>query len=194
MGKILVFLYDTMAGFEMSFASYLIGNYSDREVIGIGYEKKPVRDSSGVFYSPTLTVSEAIALPDVEGLIIPGGRSGDCRPELVALIQKLDREQRLLAAICAGPMFLALAGVLNGRRFTTSLAEWDDDAREHYRATDPFPRATYTGSRMVRDGHIVTAIGYAFADFGIEIADGLGLFESPEERAKFEAVVHGTKA
>lgn len=130
-----------------------------------------------------VTVSESLALADIEGLIISGGASVDLRPELADLIHRLDKEQRLLAAICAGPIFFALAGILKDRRYTTSLSEWNDYARKHYRNEDPFPRETFVDSRMVSDGHVLTAIGYVSGEFGVEIAYVLAYLRRPKRRS-----------
>lgn len=192
MGKILLFEYETMADFEVTLVTHLLNCYSGREIVTIGYDCDLVVAASGIRYTPAMTVAEALKLPDIEGLIIPGGFAGDFRPELGALIKRLDGEQRLLAAICAGPHFLARAGALAGRRYTTTLTKWTEEEVKSYGAvTDPFPRETFVAQRMVRDGHIVTAVGNAFIDFAWEIADSFGVFGSPEVRTAYLAAVRG---
>jgi putative intracellular protease/amidase len=125
---------------------------------------------------------EAMNLDDVAGIIIPGGWNDEQRPELTELIQKLDMENKFVAAICAGPQYLARAGILKGKKYTTTMTEKVYKERGTY---DPFPRDTYVEQNVVRDGNIITAVGAAFIDFAIEIADYMKLFDNAEERESF---------
>lgn len=170
MGQVLVFLYDTMADFEMTLAAQFVACVAHHTIVPISYGGAPCKGTSGLVYQAAMSVQQALELDDVDGLIIPGGMSGDFRPELNALIKRLDDEDKLLAAISAGPYFLARAGVLNGRRFTTALTEWSDANRLRYGGDDPFPRETCTSATMERDGHVITAIGHAFVEFALSVA------------------------
>jgi len=57
------------------------------------------------------------------GLIFPGGIEITVPSALRDLILEFDRKHILLGAICAGPTFLALAGILPRYKYTTSLTE-----------------------------------------------------------------------
>ena len=73
-------------------------------------------------------------------------------------------KHKVLAAICVAPITLARAGVLEGKRATTSLAGSVIEAEG----------ATYTGALVERDGLIITANGPAASDaFGRAIAAAL---------------------
>jgi putative intracellular protease/amidase len=102
MGKILVFIYDEMADFEITFVTHLLGADSGKEIITIGYEDKLIKSKSGIVYKPIKLIKDVLT-EEVEGLIIPGGWNGKIRPELIELIQNLNVKGNLLAAICAGP-------------------------------------------------------------------------------------------
>lgn len=98
------------------------------------------------------------------GLVLPGLANGILRPNgeitpvdqevvfsdvrLHRLIRAFDRDRRVLAAVCSAPAMLASAGVLEGRRFVSSVAD---------RAI--FRGATAVGGPAVRDGHIITGLG-----------------------------------
>ena len=120
---------------------------------------------------------------DIEGIIIPGGGTRIFKPELKDLILRLNAKKKLLAAICAGPEFLAKSGVLDGRNYTTTK---DPQSYEEVNEEDPFPRETYVETRVIRDGNIITAKGYAFSDFALKIWDWFNLYNNEEEKEELK--------
>ncbi|WBW94921.1 DJ-1/PfpI family protein [Oceanirhabdus sp. W0125-5] len=120
MGKILCFIYDDMADFEMTLPGTAI-SWLKKELVTIAYKNKAVQSRPGFKYLPHATVKEALDFDDIDGLIIPGGWGDEQKTELTELIQKLNKGDKMLAAICAGPKFLARAGVLNDKKYTTTL-------------------------------------------------------------------------
>lgn len=181
MEKVLCFIYENMVDFEMTLACHL----SDKEVIPIAYEIKIIKSNSGMCYYPMTTVKEALKYTDVAGLIIPGGQNDEQRPELTELIKKLNNQNKLLAAICAGPQYLARAGILKGKKYTTTLTP--DKLNEYFHSVleDPFPRDTYVNENVVRDNNIITAVGNAFVDFSVEVSDYFGNFKDEKEKRAY---------
>jgi Putative intracellular protease/amidase len=187
MEKILCFIYDDMVDFEMTLACHLV----NKEIIPIAYKIKVIRSNSGMCYYPIATVKEALEYTDVTGLIIPGGQNDEQRQELTELINKLNDEGKLLAAICAGPQYLARAGILVGKKYTTALTK--DKLEEYFPKVlvDPFPRDTYINKNVVRDNNIITAVGNAFVDFSIEILDYFGNFKDEKEKRTYSSHYKG---
>jgi putative intracellular protease/amidase len=181
MGKVLCFIYNEMADFEMTLATHLLG-MSEKEIVLIAYEKEVITSKPGVTYYPRLTVNEALLLNDIEGLIIPGGWVRDLKPELKELICKLDTEKKLIAAICAGPEYLAKAGILDNHKYTTTLSE---EYLKQIGIEDVFPRNNYIKEKVVRDENLITAVGHSFVDFAIEVTDWFGLFDDEEQKERF---------
>ncbi|WP_160680510.1 DJ-1/PfpI family protein [Clostridium sp. C8-1-8] len=179
MSKILCFVYESMADFEITLACHMLGWIPDKRLISIGYEKSPVKASSKLQYMPEITVKEALSLDDLDALIIPGGFERTCKPELIELIQKLDKEKKLICAICAAPEFLAKAGILDNHLYTTTLGE---DYYKENGLEDQFPRQNYLEQKVVRHENIITAKGRSFIDFGIEILDYFEAFEDVSEK------------
>jgi len=184
MGKILCFIYEEMVDFEMTLACHLL----NREIVCIAYGKKVIKSKSGIWYYPMATVKDALDFNDVEALIIPGGFNDEQRQELTDLIQNLNNKGKLLAAICAGTQYLARAGVLQGKMYTTVLTQ--EKLREFFPMTleDPFPRETYISKHVVKDQNIITALGNAFIDFSVEILDYFHYFK--EEKGKQDMTNH----
>ena len=191
MGKVLYYLYSDMADFEITFSSHLLGACAGKEIITVAYEKNIIKSRSGMEYRAKTSVAEACGFSDVEALVITGGYQWNQRQELTKLIQKLDREGVLLAAICAGPIYLARAGVLDHKKYTTTLTE------EYFKnngVVDPFPRENFIDDVLVIDKNIITSINATFIDFGIEIADHLKCFNTPEEKNEFIGIYKNTNS
>lgn len=89
MDKVLIFIFDGMTDYEITFISHLLCADAGKEVITIAYEDKMIKGSSGLIYKPLKLVSDVLN-EDVQGLIIPGGWYGDIKPELIKLINNLN--------------------------------------------------------------------------------------------------------
>lgn len=178
MGKIICFISDVFADFEITLAFHKIKNVGKKEVLSVAYNYETVVSESGLYYQSNLTISEAMKLNNVEALIIPGGPIRKQQPELTEFLIKLDRDKKLLAAICNGPQYLGRAGILNTHKFTTACSK---EKIKELQVTDPFPWVNYVNRRVVQDGHIITAKGRAFVDFSFAIFDYLGIYQGERE-------------
>jgi putative intracellular protease/amidase len=190
MRKILVYIYDGMADFEISLLTHLLSVDCGMKIIIVSNNTGVVKSKSGMLFMPHLDLHK-IDIKEVEGLIIPGGWLANLDERLIKIIKELNNENKLIAAICAAPWILAKAGVLNDCRYTTSIVEWQDIHREFFRIDDPFPRSGYVEGRVIRDGNIITAKGVAFIDFTIEVCEFLGLFKDDTEKRDFEKDLKG---
>lgn len=94
-------------------------------------------------------------------------------PGLHALLQEADREDRIVAAICAGPVVLARAGLLAGREATSS----PDVKKGDHLMRDELSRhgAHYRDdSLVIVDGHFITGNGpKSSQDFGAALVKAL---------------------
>lgn len=185
MRKILVYIYDGMATFEIALLTQLLSFTQDIEFAFVADEIRQIKDKPGFLITPQLDL-KSVDIDDFDGIIIPGGWLAHLDEQLLNIVRDMDKEQKLIAAICAAPWILAKAGVLNGRRYATSIDQWQDSHREIFQQEDPFPREGYVDSRVVRDRNIITAKGIAFIDFTMEVCDYFGLFDDETERIEFE--------
>ena len=98
-------------------------------------------------------------------LVIPGGPghttlASDTR--ILQMLQQQGQAGRLIGSICAGPVVLDQAGVVEGRNFT-SFPE----------TGDRLPRRN-PDARVVRDGNIITSQGAGTAtDFALALVEAL---------------------
>jgi putative intracellular protease/amidase len=179
MKTILCFIYEGFADFEIILTCSILNETDDYEVIYIAYDKSPVISAGGIKIVPNKTVSEITQTKNIAGIIIPGGSLRILKPEFEELVRKLNIEEKVIAAICAGPEFLAKMGILNGKNYTTSK---EAQQYEESNLIDPFPRDTFIDARMIQDGNIITAKGFAFTDFAIQIWDWFNLYEYDSEK------------
>ena len=159
MKEVLCFIYDGFADFETVLTCSPLNEDGNYKVTYIAYEKTPVYSSGGLKINPDKKVSEINSLKDIEGLIIPGGGTRILKPELEKLIKQLNEEKKLLAAICA---------------------------YEQLNEKDPFPRDTYVETRVIQDGNIITAKGFAFTDFALKIWDWFDLYDHDGEKEELK--------
>ena len=116
-----------------------------------------------------------VHLDEYEFVVIPGGKYVslvvDNDVHIKELVKYFDHNQKLVAAICAGPRFLGQAGLLNGRSFTAFTGSEID-----------MPKGIYLPTlKAVKDKNIITARGAgAVYEFAYEITSYL----LGEEKAK----------
>ena len=191
MGKVLLFIFDGMTDYEVTFITHLLGVDGGKKIISISYENKLVKSASNLTYKSDKLVKDVLN-EEVEGLIICGGWYGEVRDELIELINNINSKGKLIGGICgAGTIFLAKAGVLNNVKYTTPVIEWTEKHIKIFGDKDPFLRENFVSKRVVRDKNIITAQGIAFIDFSIEICDWFNLFESQEDKDNFSNSIKG---
>ena len=191
MGKVLVFLFDGMTDYEITFISHILHVDAGKDIITVAFEDSSINAQSGFTFEPDCTLAEVVDL-DAEGLILCGGREVDIKPSLMRLIQRYNEERKLLAAIGgAGTIMLAKSGVLEEATYTTPLTKWTTKYQFVYGIQDPFPRDNYIAKRIVRDRHIITAQSIAFLDFTLEVCAWFQLFQNHQEKHAFGRLIKG---
>ena len=186
MQTVYCYYYHHMADFEVVLLLHRLRNAGGRRIVAIAETMEPVVSQSGLRYLPDLTIAQASA-DEAEALIIPGGPINNRQNAILPLLKQLHARQRLIAAICFGPQFLARAGLLHGLRYTTSCTP------EHIAqlgVEDPFPRSFWIDRRVVRSGNMITAQGHALVDFAREVCRYLQVYRDPrQEEAELGRIV-----
>lgn len=151
------------------------------EVITAGLTPGPVRASRGTLLVPDTTLDAALH-SSYDMVVLPGGMPGsehlknDAR--IIALLKTMAVTGKFIAAICAAPMALHAAGLLEGKRATSFPGVLDRLPGSH----------VYLHDAIVTDGHIVTSRGPGTAmDFALTLTELLaGITKRTEVEAQLQ--------
>jgi 4-methyl-5(b-hydroxyethyl)-thiazole monophosphate biosynthesis len=93
------------------------------------------------------------SLDEYDMILLPGGQPGTDNlkndDRVISAIQKFDENKKWLAAICAAPIVLDKANVLNGKKVTSHPSVIEGH----------FEQSNYLNKEVVLDGHIITSRG-----------------------------------
>jgi protein deglycase len=136
------------------------------EVVSAGLDARPVRASRGVVLIPDTTLDEVMS-DSFDMIVLPGGLPGadnlDQDARIHTLLQRMNRDGKYTAAICAAPKVLASAGLLRGRKATGYPGVLEKTGQS---AIDIGLEA------VVRDGTVITSRGPGTAmDFALELIE-----------------------
>ena len=73
MSKIMCFISEDMADFEITLVLHRLKDSGKRDIVAVRYTLDPISSESGLRYLPDMTLAEALHLDDIEGLVLPGG-------------------------------------------------------------------------------------------------------------------------
>ncbi|WP_394010955.1 DJ-1 family glyoxalase III [Anaerococcus cruorum] len=147
-----------------------------------------IHDTNDITTKSNITLTADTNLNDIDpkefdGLYIPGGTKGaealrdDDR--VVDIVKTFNDEEKLIAAICAGPIVLNKAGVLADKR-ATSFPDLKDDIDNILEYVDD--------QMVVTDGNITTSCGAA-----VTVYLAMRLVEIIKGPEAVEELKHGTQ-
>ncbi len=133
---------------------------------GLEDERKPVKCARGTIIVPETTLDNALT-DSYDLVVLPGGQPGTNNlmddQRIISLVQKMQQQDRYIAAICAAPMVLGKAGVLEGKSATSYPGCLDSMG---------LPGVDFVEDAVVTDGKIVTSRGPGTAmDFALKLID-----------------------
>ena len=166
--KTYILVYDTFAQFEVVLAAYFLKTKGD--IITVGITKDTVLSAEGFTVLPDMVLSDVIN-HDIDVFIIPGGDPNILFNEtaLSDMLKQISKKATLIGAVCSGSVHFAKAGVLDEKRYTTSL-----DITRY----DAFNQANYIDENVVIDKNIITAKANGYVDFAIELGKIMDIYES----------------
>ena len=132
----------------------------------VSLQGKQVTGSHGITIVCDRELSMEIKNYDM--IVLPGGLPGAVNLRdsdlLMDVIREMDKAGKYVCAICAAPMALERAGVLEGRKWTAYVGY-----------EEKIKAGTFCGDKVVADGNVITSRGPAtvFA-FAYRLAEALG--------------------
>ncbi|MCR2043631.1 DJ-1 family glyoxalase III [Anaerosalibacter massiliensis] len=130
-------------------------------------ESKNVEGAHRISVESDKVLKDIVDIEGYDGIVLPGGLPGSTNlrdnDRVIELVKDFDKNEKLIAAICAAPIVLEKAGIIDGKNITS------------YPGTEgELKSGKYKEDLVVRDGHIITARGPAVAVyFALEIVDYL---------------------
>lgn len=115
------------------------------------------------------TLLDSVLNDQFDMLLLPGGQPGtrhlNADQRIHALIQRQQTHNRYIAAICAAPLVLAEAGVLNGKQATCYPGTLD---------SEDWPEISLSDQPVIIDDKVLTSRGPGTAmDFALNIIEVL---------------------
>lgn len=136
------------------------------EVVTAGLKEGPLTASRGVRLIPDTTL-DAVNVGDFDALVLPGGKGVQlllADERVLSAVRSVHRNGRWVAAVCAAPLVLQKAGILDGRKATCFPG-----VAQQLTATRRLE------DRVVVDGRIITSQGAGTSlEFALEIVRQLG--------------------
>jgi 4-methyl-5(b-hydroxyethyl)-thiazole monophosphate biosynthesis len=151
------------------------------DVVAAGLGRGTVTASRGVRIEPDAEW-EDIEPGEFDLIVVPGGNKGVenlmADKRVLGAIKQFHAAGKTVAAVCAGPLVLQKAGVLDGKKITCYPS-----------AAPQITTATRRDDKVVVDGNIITSQGP-----GTSIAFALAIIEHVDGREKMESVAKGMVA
>ncbi|OSB16927.1 DJ-1 family protein [Clostridium sporogenes] len=112
---------------------------------------KKIKGAHNILVNVDKTLEE-IKNDEYNALVIPGGMPGATNlrdnNKLIDLVKEFNKDKKLIAAICAGPIVLSKANIIKGKE-VTSYPGFEEDLKE----------GLYKEDLVVQDGNIITSRG-----------------------------------
>ena len=146
-----------------------------------GTEDGTLQGSRGINLVPDSRLND-VDVDDFDMVILPGGQPGTSnlqKDERVrAILLKMNQDDKKIAAICAAPVVLQSAGLLESKTFTS-----------HPSVKDELKDVPYSENRVVVDGNIITS-----RSPGTAMEFAMKLVEILFDTARMETVNKGVMA
>lgn len=187
---IYVLVFDGYADWEPAFALAELRRTGRDNVVTVGFDRAPITSMGGLQVIPRAGLG-SIKLSAAGLLLIPGGNVWEGGHYPKAQLERCLREAEeggvSVAAICAGTIPVARAGMLNERAHTSNSLPYLKRLAPEYTGD-----AFFQNQLAVRSRGVVTASGLGPVEFAREIFAELGVFDEVDRALWFEMFKRGT--
>ncbi len=143
------------------------------EVVTAGLGGKSVRGAHDIILDADVELGEVVE-SDFNAVVLPGGMPGSANlrdnSRIISIIQAINRRKGTVAALCAAPIVLAEAGLLEERK-VTCFPGFEKE----------LPGADCHGEPVMEDGNIITGRGPGCAiPFALKLVEVISGKESAD--------------
>lgn len=136
------------------------------EVVTVSLNSIDVKGAHNIPVIADQRISQ-INIEEYDGILLPGGMPGAQNlkenSQILNFVRQINEKDLLVAAICAAPMVLETAGILENVN-ATSYPSFKKEV----------PSCNYKEERVVKDGNIITSRGAGVAlEFALEVVEYL---------------------
>jgi putative intracellular protease/amidase len=175
--KLALMVYPNFSMQEIASLCYLFRWNYDTETVVFSSSLEVVNAEEGMLIQPHKTFEE-FNIEEYDCLILSGCsdfRDSIRDPKIKEFLEQFKgNDDFIIGAICAGPMYLSQAGLLENKKFTNSLYV------EMNKMLNFINEENLVYAPLVEDKNIITAVGHAFNEFAIAVARKIG-YECPDK-------------
>jgi protein deglycase len=137
-------------------------------VISVGLTSRTITGSHSITISSDSLIDDELSkLSEYQMVVLPGGLPGSNNlrddSRIISLLQKMNQEKKYTAAICAAPIVLAKAGLLDGKKATSYPGQLEKLS---------LPTTQVVKESVVVDGTVITSGGPATAiEFSLALVE-----------------------
>jgi putative intracellular protease/amidase len=183
-----VLVFDGFADWEPAFALAELRRSGGLDVVTVGFTGAPVQSMGGLRVVPDRPLA-GLDPADVRLFILPGGDMWEGeypRTDLESALGALHRAGVPVAAICAGTLALARAGLLDHHAHTSNERGYLERMVPAYAGSN-----RYVDELAVRDRGLITASGVGPTEFAREIFEELQIFSPADRPVWYHLFKHG---
>ena len=147
--KVLIIVDDNFNSEEFIYPFYRMKE-AGFQVVVAAKAKQQVKDKHGFTVNADADIANCNA-DEFDAVIIPGGYAPDklrMQAEVLDLVRKMDRDKKVIAAICHAGWVIASAGIIKGRKVTSYIAIKDDMANAG---------GIWSDQEVAVDGNLITS-------------------------------------
>ena len=181
---IIFYINDGFADWECSFILPILKREGIRLHVVSDYAQK-VKSAGGFTITPDGSLDNLFHHQGIDGIILPGGdfwMHTDPSDMVLDFVEKLDRQNKMIAAICAATVAIAKKGLLNHRFHTSNdLALLKASSRD-YKGDKKYIKHELA----VTDNNLITASGIGALEFTQEILEYLDIYTETQRRQWYD--------
>lgn len=185
--KAFIFLFDGFSDWEISFLTPELNKNNSYELYYFSKDGHNVKSMGGMSVKPDLSLAE-LSISDIELLILPGGNGWENNGlnYISPLIESVNINKGLIAAICGATIILAQNGYLNKIKHTSNSLGYLKQFAPDYNG-----EVQYLLEDSISDKNIITANGVSPIEFARDIFTSIGLMDSSTSERWFNLFKNG---